>query len=176
MIKEPWQFAVISNPRINRQTLIFVSLIYFPTLKLQLKYKMTFHSRSEKETYDIAFGLAKKINKGDILLLEGELGAGKSVFARGLAKGLGVDEAMPSPTFTIVNEYQGNLTVYHFDFYRINDPFELYEIGFEEYLYSGGVSIIEWPSKAGNMLPGRAVKVEIKIKNSEREITIQWKQ
>jgi len=136
---------------------------------------MKFISKSEKETFKLAQNISDKINPGDIFLIEGPLGAGKSVFIRGLARGLGIFEPMPSPTFTIVNEYKGKYPIYHFDFYRINDPVELYEIGFEDYIYSNGVSFIEWASKAGNLLPSKVIKVNINFKNNEREIKIQWK-
>jgi tRNA threonylcarbamoyladenosine biosynthesis protein TsaE len=135
---------------------------------------MVFLSRSEKETFLFAKSLASKIKAGDVFLIEGPLGAGKSVFVRGLASGLGITEPMPSPTFTIINEYSGLFTIYHFDFYRLNDPFELYEIGFEEYIYSDGISLIEWPSKAGDLIPENGIKVNIKIKNEAREIAITW--
>ena len=135
---------------------------------------MVFLSNSENETFQFARSLADKIKAGDVFLIEGPLGAGKSVFVRGISSGLGITEPMPSPTFTIVNEYKTKFTVYHFDFYRINDPFELYEIGFEDYIYSDGVSFIEWPSKGKILLPEKAIKVNIEIKNDAREIKILW--
>ena len=104
---------------------------------------MKFYSKSEKETFEFAKSIANRVKAGDIFLIKGPLGAGKSVFIRGISRGLGVNEPMPSPSFTIVNEYKGIFTIYHFDFYRINTPFELYEIGFEDYIYSNGVSFIE---------------------------------
>ena len=135
---------------------------------------MDFLSHSEKETFQYAQKLADKVKPGDIFLMEGDLGAGKSVFVRGIARGLGVEEAMPSPTFTIINEYSGKMPLYHFDLYRINDPYELFEIGFEEYIYSNGVSFIEWPSKAEDLAPENAIIVTIKIHPDGREIHIKW--
>lgn len=135
---------------------------------------MKFNSKSEKETFEFAKSISGRINPGDIFFIEGPLGVGKSVFIRGVARGLGVLESMPSPTFTIVNEYKGKYPIYHFDFYRINDPIELYEIGFEDYIYSNGVSFIEWASKAGSLLPIKAIKVNINFKNNGREIKINW--
>jgi tRNA threonylcarbamoyladenosine biosynthesis protein TsaE len=137
---------------------------------------MIFVSRSEKETFNFAKSLSDKIKPGNIFLVEGNLGVGKSVFIRGAARGLGVKDSMPSPSFTIVNEYIGKFPVYHFDFYRINNPVELFEIGFEEYIYSNGVSFIEWPSKAGELLPVKCIKVKIDFKNDERVINIKWKE
>jgi tRNA threonylcarbamoyladenosine biosynthesis protein TsaE len=136
---------------------------------------MKFISRSEKETFQYAKSLSEKIKPGNVFLIQGSLGAGKSVFIRGAARGLGVLDPMPSPTFTIVNEYIGKYPVYHFDFYRINDPVELFEIGFEDYIYSDGISFIEWPSKAGNLIPDKCINVNIDFKNNERVINIQWK-
>jgi tRNA threonylcarbamoyladenosine biosynthesis protein TsaE len=135
---------------------------------------MVFYSKTEQETFNYAKSLADKVQAGDIFLIDGDLGVGKSVFVRGLAKGLGVDEAMPSPSFTIVNEYQGKFPVFHFDFYRINDPVELYEIGFEDYIYSNGISFIEWPSKASHLVPVNVNQVKIKIVGKNREINIIW--
>ncbi len=134
-----------------------------------------FQSKSEKETFNFAFYLSKKIKPGDIFLIEGELGAGKSIFVRGMSKGLGINEPMPSPSFTIVNSYEGIYPINHFDFYRINDPFELFEIGFEEYIYSDCISFIEWPSKAEELIPEKAIEVQISIlDDNSREIIILW--
>jgi tRNA threonylcarbamoyladenosine biosynthesis protein TsaE len=135
---------------------------------------MKYESHSEDDTFNYAKSLAGKVEPGDIFLLEGGLGAGKSVFVRGMAKGLGIEEYIPSPTFTLINIYNGKYTVYHFDLYRINDPFELFEIGFEDYIYSKGVSFIEWASKAGELIPDNAVRVNIEIKDGKREIGIDW--
>lgn len=135
---------------------------------------MNIITRSEKETFKFAKNLAGKVKPGNVFLITGDLGAGKSVFVRGLARGLGIDQAMPSPTFTIINEYDGQYPVYHFDLYRINDPYELYEIGFEDYVYSNGISFIEWPDKAGDLMPDDSIKVTIKIIGEHREIEILW--
>jgi tRNA threonylcarbamoyladenosine biosynthesis protein TsaE len=134
-----------------------------------------FISNSESETFKIAESISKNISSGDVLVFEGSLGAGKSVLIRGILYGLGVNEAVPSPTFTLVNEYSGKYKIYHFDFYRINNPFELYEIGFEDYIYSEGVSLIEWGSKAGDLLPANTINITINIISlNEREIFINW--
>ena len=139
---------------------------------------MLYITNSEKETFDLGKSLSEKAKEGDIFLVNGELGVGKSVLIRGMANGLGIKEAMPSPTFTIVNEYIGNSKIYHFDLYRIVEEFELFEIGFEEYIYSNAISFIEWPYKAGSLLPSmdKCIKIDIKIKdNNQREIKIEWK-
>lgn len=105
--------------------------------------KKTFFSVEETEKFACEF--AKKLNKGDIITLDGDLGAGKTAFVRGLAKGMGLSDTVQSPTFTIVNEYRhGDIPLFHFDVYRIESPDDMYDIGFDEYLYSDGVCAIEW--------------------------------
>lgn len=136
-------------------------------------------SRSEAETFAVGRGLGESAKSGDIFLLDGDLGVGKTVFAKGVAAGLGIDEPVVSPTFTIVHEYEGRLPLYHFDVYRIADPDEMYEIGFDEYLYGDGVCLIEWPSQVEELLPEEAVRITIEkdMKNGPdyRRITIEEK-
>ncbi|HNZ27505.1 MAG TPA: tRNA (adenosine(37)-N6)-threonylcarbamoyltransferase complex ATPase subunit type 1 TsaE [Spirochaetota bacterium] len=136
---------------------------------------MVYYSNSESETWAIGKLISEKIKPGDKILLDGEIGAGKSVLARGIAGGLGVAEPMPSPTFTLVNEYDAKYKIYHFDFYRLKDPYELYEIGFEDYVYSQGVSLIEWYSKGGDLIPNESILISIKIESdNKRKIEINW--
>ena len=141
---------------------------------------MIYYSDSEQKTFETGVSLAQNVKPGDIFLVKGSLGAGKSVLIRGIACGLGIEEAMPSPTFTLVNEYYIQLngapvTLYHFDFYRLNDPYELYEIGFEDYIYSNGISFIEWPSKAGDLAPSDAITINITLdEKQERKIEVTW--
>ena len=136
-------------------------------------------SRSEAETFAVGSKLGESAKSGDIFLLDGDLGVGKTVFAKGVAAGLGIDEPVVSPTFTIVHEYEGRLPLYHFDVYRIADPDEMYEIGFDEYLYGDGVCLIEWPSQVEELLPEEAVRITIEkdMKNGPdyRRITIAEK-
>ncbi len=137
--------------------------------------KMT--STCEKDTFQLGFSLAKDAKPGDIYCLEGDLGAGKTVFAKGFGWGLDITEPISSPTFTILHEYhEGRLPLYHFDAYRIDDPGELYEIGYDEYFYGGGVCLIEWPSKVAELIPAGAYHVSISRdpeKGPEyREITV----
>jgi tRNA threonylcarbamoyladenosine biosynthesis protein TsaE len=134
-----------------------------------------FFSSSPEETENIGKMIAKKARPGDIFLFEGSLGAGKSVLIRGMAAELGITEPLLSPTFTLVNEYLGKVKFYHFDLYRLDEPFELYEIGFEEYVYSDGISCIEWASKCGELLPDESIKVDITLENEKRKITVVWK-
>lgn len=125
-----------------------------------MKKEVTTHSA--EETFALAEGIAKELKEGSVVCLSGELGAGKTVFAKGLCSGLGVADNVNSPTFTIVNEYDGRLKVFHFDMYRIEDEYELVEIGYDEYLSSGGVCIIEWPSNISNSLPKKRLDINIK--------------
>lgn len=109
-----------------------------------------FESFNEEGTLTFAREIGKTASKGDIYCLIGDLGVGKTVFSKGFAKGMNIDEHITSPTFTIVHEYEGRLPLYHFDVYRINDESEMEEIGYEEYFYGEGVSLIEW----ANIIPG----------------------
>ena len=106
--------------------------------------------------------LGEKIPAGSVVCLDGDLGVGKTVFAKGVAKGLGVKEPVSSPTFTIVQEYrEGGIPLFHFDVYRIEDPEEMYEIGYEEYFYGDGVCLIEWADQIRELIPETATHVLI---------------
>lgn len=118
-------------------------------------------SLSEQETFALAFDLAKNLKSGSIVCLDGDLGVGKTVFAKGFAKGLGIEEEITSPTFTIVNTYEGERTLHHFDMYRISDISELEEIGYEEYFFSDAICLIEWASLVEDIIPSDAIKIEI---------------
>ena len=122
---------------------------------------MEYISNSYEETQKIATDFAKTLKEGDVLCMYGDLGVGKTAFVQGLAKGLEIDEPITSPTFTIVNEYSGTLPLYHFDVYRIADSDEMYEIGYEEYVYGDGVSVIEWPQLIDDILPEKRYDIEI---------------
>lgn len=109
----------------------------------------TYYSNDEETTLEIAERLADKLNVGDIVLLRGDLGAGKSVFARGLARGWGVQGHVTSPTFTTMQQYDGARgRFYHFDLYRMDDPEQLFETGLNEYIGGDGLAVIEWPENA----------------------------
>jgi tRNA threonylcarbamoyladenosine biosynthesis protein TsaE len=130
-------------------------------------------TRSEDETADVARELAAALKAGDVILLSGNLGAGKTAFVRGLASGLGIDpEAVSSPTFTLVHEYRGGrLTLYHADLYRL-ERIATEEIGLEEMGVADGVLAIEWPDRLAHAMPGaRAVQIEIVDENRRR---ISW--
>ncbi len=123
---------------------------------------MVFETNSPEETFEFGRKMGESAKSGEIITLSGDLGVGKTVFAQGFAAGLGISEPINSPTFTIVQVYDtGRLPLYHFDVYRIADPEEMYEIGFEEYLYGEGVCIIEWASLIRELLPEEITEVEI---------------
>lgn len=103
-----------------------------------------FTAKNIEDTDALAARIAEKLKGGEVILLNGNLGAGKTTFTKGLAKALGVDEVVTSPTFTFMKEYHGRLDLYHFDMYRVEDEDELYELGLNEYLYMRGVCVIEW--------------------------------
>lgn len=124
------------------------------------------------KTLEIASKLAKYLEAGSVLTLEGELGAGKTSFTQGLAQGLGVTQIVNSPTFTLIKEYQGRLPLYHMDVYRLNGSIE--DLGFEEYFYGEGVTVIEWASIIEEFLPESYLKVTIdKLGDEKRVITFQ---
>ena len=109
---------------------------------------MNYITRSEADTLSFAARLADMLMPGDTVLLHGDLGAGKSVFARGIARGLGVEGAMPSPTFTLLIPYEGRHKFYHFDLYRLNDPDEFFAAGLDEFIGGDGIAVVEWPEMA----------------------------
>lgn len=110
-------------------------------------------SHSPEATQALAARLGELALPGTVLVLAGPLGAGKTSFVQGLARGLGILGVVNSPTFTLVKEYWGRLPLFHFDLYRLNDPAELWELGFDEYLSGGGVTALEWGERAGEFLP-----------------------
>lgn len=139
---------------------------------------MKFISRSVKQTEEIAFELAKKLKKGDCIAYRGELGAGKTAFTRGLAKGLGIEDDVMSPTFSLVNQYEGDVILYHFDMYRIENEDDLYMTGFFDYLDSDGILAIEWSENIASALPEDTIFVTIEKTDdgNTREITIQGRE
>lgn len=127
-----------------------------------------FRTKSPQETFDLGKKIAEKAYAGQIITLDGDLGCGKTVFTKGFASGLGIEEPVTSPTFTIVQEYlSGRIALYHFDVYRIDDPEEMFEVGFDEYLFGDGVCIIEWAEKIKDILPDGVLKIVIKKDGGE---------
>ena len=133
---------------------------------------MIYQTRSEAETLRFASALAEMLGAGDTVLLDGDLGAGKSVMARGIARALGVTGAMPSPTFTLLIPYQGRIPVYHFDLYRLADPDEFYAAGLDEFVGGDGVAVVEWPQMA-ELEPRPALKLSIRRGESDDERWIE---
>ena len=120
--------------------------------------------KTEDDTIEFAKKFAKKLKKGDILLLDGDLGAGKTVFTKGLVLGLSQGKEMAiSPTFTIVNEYNTTPRLYHFDFYRIEKPEEALDTGLYDYLDSGSLCLLEWPENIEDLLPDETLRVKISV-------------
>ena len=118
-------------------------------------------SHNEAETEKIGGSLAARLQGGTVLAYRGGLGAGKTAFTRGLAKGLGYEGRVTSPTFTIVNEYEGRIPLFHFDMYRLGDEDDLFDIGWEDYLDREGVCAVEWSERVANALPADTVYVSI---------------
>lgn len=130
-------------------------------------------TKNEESTINLGKMIGRALVPGDVINLNGDLGAGKTYLTKGIAKGLEVEDYVTSPTFIIVNEYQGRVPLYHFDVYRINDIYEMYEIGFEEYLYGEGICIVEWGNMVSEMLPKGAINITInRIDENTREISI----
>ncbi len=122
---------------------------------------MLMYSKTEKETENAGYELGKTLRGGDIVALNGDLGTGKTVFTRGIARALGISAPIQSPTFTIVREYRGELRLCHFDLYRVTEAEELYEIGFDDYLDDDTVAVIEWADMFPEVIPKKAVRVTI---------------
>ena len=130
-------------------------------------------SKNTEETLRLGEKLAKHLRKGDIVCLEGDLGSGKTTLIKGMAKGLKIaSEKVNSPTFILMNAYQGRLPLYHFDLYRIEAVDEIGAIGYEEFLYGDGVSVIEWAERLGPLTPKEYLRVELAHKG-ENECSIK---
>ncbi len=135
---------------------------------------MTFHTYTAEQTEALGKALGQKLQGGEIIAYEGDLGAGKTAFTRGLAQGLGITMRVTSPTYTVVNEYNGGrLELFHFDMYRLGSSEELFDIGWEDYLLRGGVCAVEWSENVADAMED-AITVRIeKTGEEERCITIE---
>ena len=122
---------------------------------------MEYLSHNTEETEALGQQLAERLRPGDVIAYLGDLGAGKTAFTRGLARGLGCTGRVTSPTFTIVNEYDGPIPLFHFDMYRLGDADELFDIGWDEYLSRGGVCAVEWSERITEEIPADAITVTI---------------
>ena len=138
---------------------------------------MIWESFAPEETKNIGFQLGQKAKRGDIYCLSGDLGVGKTVFTKGFAEGLEIDDYVTSPTFTIINEYEGRLALYHFDVYRVRQIEEMDETGYEEYFFGDGVCLIEWAELIAPLIPDNAVWITIEKDYTKgddyRRITIE---
>lgn len=139
---------------------------------------MVFEVNNIEETKKVAIDFANNLKKGDVVCMYGDLGAGKTEFVRQMAHAFGIADYITSPTFTIVNEYHGDIDLYHFDVYRISDSDEMFEIGYEEYIDGDGICVIEWAQLIEDILPKRRYTITINTDYSRgegyRKITINY--
>ncbi len=140
-----------------------------------------YETNSAEETYKVGYAMGEKAGPGEVIALIGDLGVGKTVFTQGFAAGLGVAEPVNSPTFTILQIYEdGRIPLYHFDVYRIEDPEEMFEVGFDDYLYGQGVCLIEWANIVEEILPEHRKVVTIEKQMDKgpdaRKITVTERQ
>ena len=125
-------------------------------------------TNSPEETKAFGEKLSARLQAGDVVVLEGELGAGKSELARGIARGLGVKETVTSPSFTILNVYEsGRCPLYHFDWYRLESSEELYELGMDEYLGGDGIAVVEWAERCPEAIPEKVIRIRLETTGEE---------
>lgn len=136
---------------------------------------MEFVTNSPEETEELGERLGRTLSPGDVVAFTGDLGAGKTAFTRGIARGLGIGDRVTSPTFAIVNEYEGGrLPLFHFDMYRLTSSDELFDIGWEDYLARGGVCAVEWSENVDDALDEDAIRVDIRrgAQDDQRVISV----
>jgi len=127
---------------------------------------LTIYTKSEEETLNLGCKIGKTIFSPSLIALIGELGSGKTTLTRGIAKGMGIEGVVKSPSFVIINEYSGPIPLYHFDLYRIDDPDQLNQLGYEEYFYTEkGVVVIEWADKILSLLPPQYLEIKMRMEN-----------
>ena len=124
-------------------------------------FSWVFHAKTLEDTKKFALGLAKVLKPGDLICLEGDMGAGKTTFTKFLAQGLGIQDMVTSPTFTLVRNYPGRIPLYHFDLFRLEDLDELEFLGFDDYFYGEGVCVVEWPKDFYPLLPENPLRIKI---------------
>ena len=142
---------------------------YRAAKRMTLVLERSWPTSCAEETESVGFHLGQCARAGDVVMCSGPLGAGKTTLVQGFAKGLGISPTVyvRSPTFTLVNEYQGPVSLYHFDFYRLGNSNEVWDIGFEEYLEAGGVVIVEWADKFPALFSMPSVRVRIEMATPE---------
>ena len=126
---------------------------------------LTIITKSPEETKNLGKKVSKLTKPGDLLAFYGELGVGKTCFIQGISQGLKVKDYVTSPSFTIINEYQGKIPIYHFDLFRLDNAEEILELGYKEYFYGEGLTVIEWAEKIEQLLTKEHLKIEIKFKD-----------
>lgn len=142
-----------------------------------MKMIMEILTHTVEETELAGQVLSRTLTPGTVVALYGDLGAGKTAFVRGMAKGLNSPSRVTSPTFTIVNEYSGSLELFHFDMYRLASSEELFDIGWEDYLGRGGVCVVEWSENVSDAFDGTEIKVTIdKLSDTDRKISLEYPQ
>jgi tRNA threonylcarbamoyladenosine biosynthesis protein TsaE len=132
-------------------------------------------SGSEEETFQFGCRIGENAKPGDIILLYGDLGSGKTIMTKGIAYGAGVSDMVTSPTFTLMNQYSGRYPLYHFDIYRLTYPEELFDLDYEEYLFGDGIAIVEWPERMGDLLPEEYLQIILDKtqRENQRKITLK---
>ncbi|MDI6689156.1 MAG: tRNA (adenosine(37)-N6)-threonylcarbamoyltransferase complex ATPase subunit type 1 TsaE [Actinomycetota bacterium] len=135
-------------------------------------FKVVTHS--PEETKELARRLASLLHAGDVISLTGDLGAGKTCFTQGLGEALGIKRRITSPTFNLIKEYKNTLPLYHFDLYRLDSPLEMLDLGYEEYFFGDGITVIEWGDKVVSLLPSNYLEISFKrlLDENVRELQI----
>ncbi len=127
------------------------------------------YTYSERDTENLGEKIGKLAWPGMIILLRGDLGTGKTVLTRGIARGLGIEEPVTSPTYTLIHQYSGRLPLHHFDIYRLSDAEEMYDLGYEELFYGQGVSVVEWPERMEDLGPDQYLEITIEKRSIDDE-------
>ena len=141
--------------------------VWYTTFVMEQKILMI---KNEEDTKKTGIEIGRRVKAGTVIALSGDLGTGKTALTKAVAEGLGVKEVITSPTFNIVKQYEtGRLPLYHFDVYRIGDVDEMYELGYEEFFFGSGVSIVEWADLIEDIIPEDAVRIEIEYGEKEGE-------
>ena len=143
-------------------------------LQSEMIESLSLSSHSPEETQRIGIQLGKLARAGDVFLLSGKLGAGKTCLAQGIAWGLGFEEYVSSPSFVVVREYRGSLPMYHIDLYRLDQPDEILELGLDDYFYDEGVCVVEWIERGTMALPGEHMLIRMEyISDTERRLCLE---
>ena len=166
-----------TDHKLRYANLIRVVTAFHPKLPFDMEILI---SKSESETISLGTNFAHKLKPGNVVAMYGDLGSGKTQFVKGICSAFGVEEVVNSPTFTIVNEYHGtlpdsreSLTIFHIDLYRLKNIEEIFGIGFDEYLESGGICLVEWAEKLDGIIPEERFDVKISVVDATtREITL----